>query len=173
MEIKIRRIVSGIKNKIIDASIQSLRQEGLRFSVDVLAERLRISKKTIYKYFPTKEALAYAMYERYYEKLREKIRTLVQQGRDTPEEELLLCYLDSAKMVSREIFNKYSLNQVIGDFALNGHAAVWKAIRPYVCKTMTDEEAKIYQLIFDGALERTIACKADPAAVIEMLRKIK
>ncbi|MGN0478163.1 MAG: TetR/AcrR family transcriptional regulator [Hominenteromicrobium sp.] len=162
-----------MKDRIIDASIQSLRQEGLRFSVDVLAERLRISKKTIYKYFPTKEALAYAMYARYYEKLQERIRTLVQHGGNTREQELLLCYLDSAKMISREIFNKYSLNQVIGDFAADGHAAVWKAIRPCVCGGMTDEEAEIYQLIVDGALERTIAREADPAAVIGMLRRIK
>lgn len=29
-----------MKERIIDASIESLRQEGLRFSVDTLAERL-------------------------------------------------------------------------------------------------------------------------------------
>lgn len=52
-----------MKNKIIEESITSLQQEGLRFSVDTLAERLKVSKKTIYKYFPTKEVLAYAIYE--------------------------------------------------------------------------------------------------------------
>ena len=36
-----------LKDEIVDASIQSLRREGRRFSVDLLAERLKISKKTI------------------------------------------------------------------------------------------------------------------------------
>ena len=57
-----------VKEKIIDASIESLRQEGLRFSVDVLANRLRISKKTIYRIFHNKEALAFALYEKGYAK---------------------------------------------------------------------------------------------------------
>lgn len=162
-----------MRDRIIDASILSLRQEGLRFSVGVLAERLRISKKTIYKYFPTKEALAYAMYTRYYERLLDEIQALVLRGGNALEQELLLCYLDSAKMISRDIFNKYSLNQVIGDFASDGHAKVWNAIRPYVCGTMTDDAAEIYHLIVDGALERAITCEAEPAAVIGMLRKIK
>lgn len=34
-----------MKNKIIEESITSLQQEGLRFSVDTLAERLKVSKK--------------------------------------------------------------------------------------------------------------------------------
>ena len=37
-----------MKERIIRESIESLRREGLRFSVDTLAERLNISKKTIY-----------------------------------------------------------------------------------------------------------------------------
>lgn len=52
-----------MKDKIIKASIESLRQEGLRFSVDTLAEKLKISKKTIYKFLPDKESLAVALYE--------------------------------------------------------------------------------------------------------------
>ena len=50
-----------MKDRIIKESISSLRREGLRFSVDTLAERLCISKKTIYKFFQDKELLAFAM----------------------------------------------------------------------------------------------------------------
>lgn len=50
-----------MKDRITEESIKSLQQEGLRFSVPTLAERLKISKKTVYKYFPTKEALANAV----------------------------------------------------------------------------------------------------------------
>ena len=41
-----------MKNKNIEESIRSLQQEGLRFSVDTLAEKLKISKKTIYMKAP-------------------------------------------------------------------------------------------------------------------------
>ena len=37
-----------LKERIIDESIRCLQEEGLRFSVDSLAKRLKISKKTIY-----------------------------------------------------------------------------------------------------------------------------
>ncbi|MGN1480125.1 MAG: TetR/AcrR family transcriptional regulator, partial [Acutalibacteraceae bacterium] len=55
-----------MKDRIIYESIESLRREGLKFSVDTLAENLKISKKTVYKYFPDKETLALALYEKYY-----------------------------------------------------------------------------------------------------------
>ena len=55
-----------MREKIICESINSLRLEELRFSVDSLAEKLKISKKTIYKYFSNKEELAVAIYQRYY-----------------------------------------------------------------------------------------------------------
>ncbi|MGN0983615.1 MAG: TetR/AcrR family transcriptional regulator [Gemmiger sp.] len=161
-----------MKNKIIEESIRSLQQEGLRFSVDTLAEKLRISKKTVYKYFPTKEALASAMYERYYTDLNHEIGRLVQMG-DPAAEELLRCYFDSAKMVRKEIFNKYSLNHVIGDFAMQHHLEVWNTIRTSLCPEMTEAEAEVYKLILDGAFERAMTCDVDSAILIGMLGKLK
>ena len=49
-----------MRDRIIRASIENLRREDLKFSVDTLTAQLKISKKTIYKYFPDKEALAVA-----------------------------------------------------------------------------------------------------------------
>ena len=161
-----------MKNKIIEESIQSLQQEGLRFSVDTLAEKLKISKKTVYKYFPTKEALASAMYERYYTDLNNEIQRLVQMNIPAAEE-LLRCYFNSARMVRKEIFNKYSLNHVIGDSALQHHLDVWNRIKGYLCPEMSDAEAELYKLILDGAFEKAMNCDADPAALIRMLRKLK
>lgn len=55
-----------MKNKIIEQSIENLKKDGLKFSVDRLAAQLGISKKTVYKYFPDKESLALAIFEKYY-----------------------------------------------------------------------------------------------------------
>ncbi|MGN1085265.1 MAG: TetR/AcrR family transcriptional regulator [Lachnospiraceae bacterium] len=162
-----------MKNKIVEESIMSLQKEGLRFSVDMLAEKLRVSKKTIYKYFPTKEALAYAIYERYYADLREEIKAIIPEEEQVREEKLFLCYFASAKMVRKELFNKYSLNDTIGSFALQQHLAVWNAIGPYLCNGMTKEEAAIYKLIIDGAFDRAVACEVNAVQLIGMLRKMK
>ena len=162
-----------MKNKIIEESITSLQQEGLRFSVDTLAERLKVSKKTIYKYFPTQEALAYAIYEKFYRDLNDKIRNILQQREEFLTEQLLFCYFDSAKMIRKEIFNKYCLNNVIGDFATQHHTKIWNTIESEICNGLSHEEIRIYQLIIDGAFDRAIECDANSTTVIEMLRRIK
>lgn len=162
-----------MKEKIIEESLKSLRQEGLRFSVDTLAERLRISKKTIYKHFPTKEVLALAMYEKYYRDLEEKVRDISLADETGTAEVLLSLYFDSAKMCRKEIFNKYCLNAAIGDFALQNHWNIWNGIKPCICRGMDDEEAEIYKWITDGAFDQAIQHEAGPKAVIGMLRKIK
>ena len=46
-----------IKVKIIEASIDEINENGLKFTMDKLAKRLVMSKKTIYKYFENKEKL--------------------------------------------------------------------------------------------------------------------
>ena len=80
METKKGDFVSGVRDSIINTAIESLRTEGLKFSVDTVAARLKMSKKTIYKLFPDKEALAYAIYERYYADALEKVRQIEKSG---------------------------------------------------------------------------------------------
>ncbi len=162
-----------MKNKIIEESITNLQQEGLRFSVDTLAERLKVSKKTIYKYFPTKEVLAYAIYEKFYRDLNDKITNILQQQEESLTEQLLFCYFDSAKMIRKEIFNKYCLNNIIGDFATQHHTEICNTIESEICNGLSHEEIRIYQLIIDGAFDRAIECDANSTTVIEMLRRIK
>ena len=172
METKNKEKVSETELRIIDISIQCLQQEGLRFSVDTLAERLKISKKTIYKYFPSKEALAYAMYERYYEALNGKINEIVLNAPPSLEE-LLLCYSDSVKMARKEIFNKYCLNASIEEYSLQRHGEVWNAVKPYVCEGMTEKETAVYKIIVDGAFEKAAALGIEASEMIGMLRKMK
>lgn len=48
---------SSLKEKIIQAAISLSEKEGIRFTLADLASGMKISKKTIYKYFDGKEAL--------------------------------------------------------------------------------------------------------------------
>jgi AcrR family transcriptional regulator len=46
----------NMKEKILDAAAELIRRYGLKkFTVDEISEELKISKKTIYKYFPSKD----------------------------------------------------------------------------------------------------------------------
>ncbi|MGN0172661.1 MAG: TetR/AcrR family transcriptional regulator [Acutalibacteraceae bacterium] len=99
-----------MKDRIIRESIESLRQEGLKFSVDTLADKLRISKKTVYKYFRDKEALALALYETYYTNATERAKKLISDREPSVYLDLLQLYFDSKMMIRSEIFNKYKLN---------------------------------------------------------------
>lgn len=161
-----------LKERIIDESIRCLQEEGLRFSVDSLAKRLRISKKTIYQCFPSKEALAYALYEKYYAGAMRNAAALAAQGGAELPSLLLHCYFDAARMVRGEIFNQYCLNGAVGEFAMRQHAALWAAIRPHLCGGMTQAEASICRLVVDGAFDRAITRRADPGAVIDMLWRL-
>ncbi len=49
--------VEGVKEKIILETLELVREEGIRFSMDTLSKRLSMSKKTIYLYFIDKEGL--------------------------------------------------------------------------------------------------------------------
>ena len=102
-----------MKDMIVRASIEGLRNEGLKFSVDLLANKLKISKKTIYKYFPDKETLSMALYETYYSDAAKQVRELISKNTEESYKELLSIYFDSKRMTHNDIFNKYKLNQTI------------------------------------------------------------
>lgn len=50
-----------IKKRILDAVLQEFNEKGMKFTMDDIARRLHISKKTIYKTYENKEQLFYAM----------------------------------------------------------------------------------------------------------------
>lgn len=161
-----------VKEKIIDASIESLRQEGLRFSVDVLANRLRISKKTIYRIFHNKEALAFALYEKYYADAVMKAGSIISSGLPSVRESLLRLYFDSKMMTRRDIFNKYKLNELLSAYALEQSDSLWKIVySAFHCEANVRHEAAT-RTIVDGAFEKLCNDGASPDYVIERLAAI-
>ena len=112
-ETKKKGFVSVMRDAIIQASIESLRQEGLKFSVDTLSDKMKISKKTVYKYFPDKQTLAVALYKKYYSDATAQAERLIGKNSEDSHRELLKLYFDSKVMTCSKIFNKYKLNQMI------------------------------------------------------------
>lgn len=172
METKNKKIVSvreksyPMKNLIIEKSIENLRKEGLKFSVDDLAAQLAISKKTIYKYFPDKESLAFAMYEKYYADARKEVAEIVKNSNDI-RFDLLKLYFDSKKMTRADIFNKYALNRSVSSFAKQKEDELWNSICPYLYEG--DDVARI---IVDGALEKLLRIDTDCTKIIRRLVSI-
>lgn len=172
METKRSDFVSVMKDKIILESIESLRQEGLKFSIDTLADKLKISKKTIYKFFSDKEALALALYEKYYADATERAERLI-NDRDAPAySNLLHLYFDSKMMIRSEIFNKYKLNETIYSYAAGQNDALWKMISDSFNDGASEQDKKTLRVIIDGSFEKLCNTRMSPEAVIERLVKL-
>ena len=69
------------KNKILDYATDKFMREGFyKNSMDSVASGLRISKKTIYKYFPSKEELVRAIAQRFILEISKKIESVIEMN---------------------------------------------------------------------------------------------
>lgn len=161
-----------MKDRIICESIKSLRQEGLRFSVDTLAERLNISKKTIYKYFPNKEALAFALYQRYYSDITTQADLLAAEGSAAAHLKLLNLYFDVKSMTSCDIFNKYKLNEALYSYTAEQNDNLWKIILSSIDEGISEQNKISLRIIVDGSFEKICNEKISPDGVIDRLVNI-
>lgn len=161
-----------MEERIIRESIESLRREGLRFSVDTLAERLNISKKTVYKYFPNKEALARALYRQYYADVCRQAEALASENTDTAHLNLLSLYFDAKAMTSSEIFNKYKLNGLLRAYTEEENGRLLKIIFSSLREDSAVLDEKSFEIILDGSLEKLCNEKISPTKVLETLVKI-
>ncbi|MDY5441695.1 MAG: TetR/AcrR family transcriptional regulator [Candidatus Enteromonas sp.] len=119
-----------MKDKILSLTIQNLKADGLRFSVDELAKELRISKKTIYKYFPSKEALAKEVFSTYF---REVTKEILDYAKNNPKDHygFLLRYADTFWTLEESLFNKFQLQESIRELAFSLHQELERTLSPY------------------------------------------
>ncbi len=61
-----------MKQQIIDECIELFNEKGCRFTLDDIVQRLRVSKKTIYKYFLSKEDIFKAIIDEAYDDIHIK-----------------------------------------------------------------------------------------------------
>lgn len=158
-----------MKDRIIRESIESLRREGLRFSVDTLAERLNISKKTVYKYFPNKEALAFALYQTYYDDSKAQAERLTADQTAAAHRHLLSLYFDAKSMTCSDIFNKYKLNEALYAYTAEQNGVLWGMILSTLDNGVSEQDKKSLRIIVDGSFEKLCNEKIAPDGVIERL----
>lgn len=158
-----------MKEKILYTAIENLRHEGLKFSVDTLASQLGLSKKTIYKFFPDKEALALALYEKYYADAKKKAAALLKRNAASIGSDLLFLYFDAKIMTRRVIFNKYKLNAAIQAYTTEQNDALWEIICLFLEQRTSGKDRRTLRVIIDGSFEKLCSIQLNPDAVIERL----
>lgn len=158
-----------MRDRIIQESIASLRKEGLRFSIDTLAERLGISKKTIYKYFATKEALALALYQSYYADMQARAKQLAKKNAASAHVKLLKLYFDAKAMTSGDIFNKYKLNEALYAYTAQQNEQLWEIILASLRVDLSSADKTALRIIVDGSFEKLCQEKSAPDGVIDRM----
>lgn len=161
-----------LRDAILDEAIESLRKEGLRFSVDTLSLKMKISKKTVYKFFPTKEALALALYEKYYRGVTDEMQTLLAKKEEESNRRALELYFDTKRMTNHSIFNKYRLNQVVYEDITKKAEALWGVLSSSFSEEKAEEEREALRIILDGAFEKLCEAEKFQEKVIERLMRI-
>lgn len=142
---------NDVRSLIIKESANSLKTEGLKFSVDTLSAKLKISKKTVYKYFSSKQELAIAVYDYFYNDVNGRISCFTSENLKDKVLFLLNVYFESSLMTHDEIFNKYALNDSVRSYAKGNHIKVWNRICSVV--GLSDETAESAKIIVDGAFK--------------------
>lgn len=66
-----------LREEILKGTIRIFHEKGLKFTMDDIAERLKISKKTLYKVFDDKEALFLAMVDYMFDTIKESEQAVV------------------------------------------------------------------------------------------------
>lgn len=67
-----------LKEEILRGTIQVFNEKGLKFTMDDIAERLKISKKTLYKVFDDKEDLFLTMVDYMFDTIKESEREVIE-----------------------------------------------------------------------------------------------
>lgn len=155
-----------MKDQIIKRSITELQNNGLKFSIDEVAKSLKISKKTIYKYFSTKEELAVAIYKTFYDEAVNQIESIENIcSEKSILTQMLTVYFQSHCMIRKDIFNKYSLNDGIRRLAQDNHNKIKIRIQRQLPKT----DQNTLMIILDGSLQQLCETEGDSNKVIEKL----
>lgn len=171
METKAEVFCFQMKDRIIDTAIESLRNEGLKFSVDTIASKLKISKKTIYKFFPDKEHFAYAIYEKYYSRVSENIGEIEKSGNNI-KYYLMMIYRDACFMIRSEIFNKYKLNDCIYSYVMKQQNELWSRIISLIAPSADNTDEAVFRAIIEGTFENAEKYSAPSELIVEKLVKI-
>jgi len=126
------------KEKILDGSQEKLFTSGFyKTTMDDIASSLKVSKKTIYKYFPSKNDLVMAVANHFTEKMRKKILPIIESDKNAVEKlaELLALLSKTAGKIGDRLFSELR----------NNYPEVWKQVDSFRTEMMYGNITKVYE----------------------------
>lgn len=91
-----QRRASATVDAIFEATIQLLVKDGLsQLTTTRVAERAGVSVGTMYQYFPHKQALIYAVNERYLDRLAERVEATCREWQGNPAGDMVEALIDT------------------------------------------------------------------------------
>jgi AcrR family transcriptional regulator len=112
------------KEQILEQGFETITQDGLRlFTVESLAAHLGMSKKTIYKYFPSKEILIENIVDYFTGRIEHKLKKIVMSDANPIEK-----YTKITEFIMGKI-SRVSMDKVIE--IKNRYPIVWKKIEDF------------------------------------------
>lgn len=126
------------KEKILDASQETLFTSGFyKTTMDDIASSLKMSKKTIYKYFPSKNELVMAVANHFTGKMKKKILPIIESDKNAIEKlsGLLDLLSSTAGKIGDRIFSELR----------NNYPEVWTYVDSFRTEMMFGNITKVYE----------------------------
>lgn len=153
-----------MKQRIIETTVEMLEKYGTQFTVNTLAEELGASKKTIYKYFESKEELAENVFN-YICCNAEKNQDTISASDLTKREKLIKLMLEYIKILqisSNTLYGHYRLSDALYKKYVVVAENNWNKIASVFLLQDTDN----YKFIIDG-LTKNVYSKRDHTAIYQ------
>jgi hypothetical protein len=125
------------KEKILDGSQETLFSAGFnKTTMDDIASSLKVSKKTIYKYFPSKNDLVMAVANHFTKKMEKKLLPIIESDKNAVEKlaELIALLSKTAGKVGDKLFSELK----------NHYPEVWKHVDSFRTEMMYGNITKVY-----------------------------
>lgn len=125
------------KEKILDGSQETLFSAGFnKTTMDDIASSLKVSKKTIYKYFPSKNDLVMAVANHFTKKMEKKLLPIIESDKNAVEKlaELIALLSKTAGKVGDKLFSELR----------NHYPEVWKHVDSFRTEMMYGNITKVY-----------------------------
>jgi AcrR family transcriptional regulator len=121
-----------MKQQIIDECITLFNEKGCRFTLDDIVQRLKISRKTIYKYFLSKEDIFKAIIDEAYDDIHFKQNLIFNDNTLSIKEKLYaVCTVETkydSRMKLNQIYESEQLLPEIFRYFMKKYEAGWEII---------------------------------------------
>lgn len=149
-----------MKQQIIDQCVALFNEKGCRFTLDDIVQRLRVSRKTIYKYFLRKEDIFKAIIDEAYDEIHIKQNLIFNDNAlSTKEKMYALCTVETkydSQMQLKRIYESEQMLPEIYGYFMKKYEVGWEIVEDLLIQGMQEgvfkevNVALVIQLLING-----------------------